>query len=328
MDKDIIAKVKDFLQIQGEYDNVELVKRLTAIRNRTHPDRFNNEEEKKENEEIFKIVNNLLHEFKQTIKEQQSTSLVENNLPVEIKTQEDLSIELIETIGNLTDSNDRIRELENKVKDLEDQNKRYEQEIKNLEKQIQKKQDNQYEKESKDIASSLREIYKQTKANRFYSGASIISFVLTQIEEVKSILSKVFDNESIIILCIQLWFVSTIIYFIYKLILRIRITHYQNRLINPLHLKSELETHYGKVDYRCEFYFTEEDVVIYIKKSFARIDKLIFVFNNEEIVQQLTNHVILSINKKRLIKDISKEKLNIVFVLNVNRNIKGINEEF
>lgn len=308
METDIIDKVKSYLTLQGDYDILTLVKLLTKARHEAHPDRYS-EEEKEEMTEKFKEINNLLSELKKYAEQQCNTMLIK------VGETENCSLELIKTIGNLADANDKISELEKKIEQLTSMEDFYKNETERLKKQTR---EDIYKEDSENIASSLQNIYKQSNKNKIWSGASFISIFIMQIKEVKAFLTDVFGNEKIVMTGIGIWASLSLFFILYKSLLKIRITHYQNKLINSIYLNKELILCEDVITSRNSLFLPESNVINYVFNSLTRVDKLLFFCNKEEIVQQLTNYVILQLNKKKIIRSATPNGMELIFEINKN----------
>ena len=66
----IIQKVRDELNVSSDLESTELYDLLHKYRNSQHPDKFTNEERKKEAEEKFKYLNTLLLELSNLIEQE------------------------------------------------------------------------------------------------------------------------------------------------------------------------------------------------------------------------------------------------------------------
>lgn len=303
MEKNIIDKVKEALEVHGDYSGVQLLKMLTKKRADSHPDKYQDIEQKKIQTEQLKSLNILFEELKKYLKEQQ------NNLPAttqECNTNQIYS-DLLNAIGDISDLQDQIKLLtnENTYKDYK---------IEELNTQINELKDKKYEDEKNNIISSLNKIYKPSKSGQIISGFSFFVLISSQLKTVKELLLNILENQKLVMEITFIVFIMSIFYIIYKAILEHYIHCYQCKLINPSLLKT-LKCFTSKDD---KIYFTEEDVEKYIKSNINLSAILLFSFNKEIIYRQLSNYIIACLNQKKLIKSIKSEGLIHIFEINNN----------
>lgn len=301
MDENIIDKVKETLGVNGEYSYIKLLEMLSKKRAECHPDKFSDFEQKQAKEEEFKTLNNLLIQLKRYLEQNN------NNLPVVSNYDENgnYMLELIKAIGNISDLNDEIYSLKmaNELKD---------QKIEHLTDTIKKLEEKKYEEENRNIISSLQEIYNASIKSRIAPGISFLILIATQIRYVKGLLTDVFGNQFFIVVLVLCIFIISLLYVIYKSILKYRISYNQNKLINPYNL-NKLELHYLN---KWHLYFTEIDIEKYIINNINKLDRMIFCGNQEIIYRQLTNFIVLHLNQKKVIESVKAEKLFHIFKIN------------
>lgn len=298
MNENIIDQVKEILGLNGDYSYIDLLERLSKKRAECHPDKFHQIELKQAKEEEFKHLNSLLIQLKKYLEKNN------DKLPIVsgYGEKENYSLQLINAIGNISDLNDKICSLERETewKDYE---------IKKLTAKINDLENKRYEEESVNIKSSLQEIYKSSIQSKITPGISFLVLLITQMKSVKNSLIDIFGNQNfvtIIILCI---FIVSLLNIIHKYLLKYRISYLQNKLTNACNLNN-LALRYINSS---KLYFTENDIVEYIKKEMTLLDKIIFWGNDEIVYRQLTDFVILHLNQKQVIKSVRIEKLIHIF---------------
>lgn len=301
MNKNIIERVKEILGLNGDYSYIYLLETLSKKRAECHPDKFHQIEQKQAKEEEFKYLNSLLIQLKKYLEQNN------NKLPVVSghEENENYSLQLIKAIGNISDLNDKICSLERDTewKDYE---------IKKLTAKINDLEDKKYEEESANIKFSLQEIYKSSIQSKITPGISFLALVITQMKSVKNSLVDIFGNQTFITIIILCIFIVSLLNIIYKSLLKYRIFYLQNKLTNVCNL-NDLPLHYINSNKLC---FTENDIVEYSLEKMTLLDEIIFWGNDEIVYRQLTNFVILHLNKKQVIKSVRIEKLIHIFEIN------------
>lgn len=303
MEKNIIDKVKEELGVHGDYSGIELLRKLTQKRAKSHPDKYQDIEQKKIQNEKLKYLNGLFEELKKYLDEQQK------NLPAVTKESDTNQIysDLLNAIGDISDLQDQIELLtsENRYKDYK---------IEELNTQINELKDKKYEDEKNNIISSLNEIYKPSTTGQIVSGFSLLILITSQLKTVKDSLLNILENQEMVMTIIFFVFLMSVFYVVYKIILKHCIKYYQCKLINP----SQLQTLRYFASGDDNIYFTEEDVERYIKRNMHLQAKLLFIFNEEIIYRELSNYIIVCLYQKKLIKSMKPDGLIHMFEINNN----------
>lgn len=172
----IIQKVKDELKITDELSSTELYDLLHKHRTNNHPDKFPNEEVKKEAEEKFKVVNSLLKELEIFI---QKEAL--NKKPSELVIYQDYEIVKLKQANVI---------LENQIASLNSTIESNERQIKNLTNAINKVRSTAVEEKTADLIN----LYKPSRQNLFSLGIgfflTFIIGIITRIDEVAILIKK------------------------------------------------------------------------------------------------------------------------------------------
>lgn len=173
----ILQKVKNELQLNEDLPSTDLYDLLHKHRSNNHPDKFTNDDTKKEAEEKFKEVNVLLKELQIFIEKEK----LEKKPSELIIYQKDF--ELIKL-------KQEIISLENKNETLTYSNESKQREIERLIKAINKVRNEDLAEKTSDLIK----LYKPNNKNLFSLGLSIVLTlivgVLSKIEDVANIINK------------------------------------------------------------------------------------------------------------------------------------------
>lgn len=177
IDKSIIQRAKDILQIDDELSSIELLKLIKDYRKRIHPDRFTEEKAAEEAEEKFKEIGILIEELDKYIQNEKLQRSAQE-LALYEPLYDNVSLQ-----GQLDEALEKIQTLEYEVDDLNKKNI-------DLEKSLKIKKDDELEKENLELKS----LYKPSGQKMASLGVMFllsVSFaVMTKIEEVSVVLKK------------------------------------------------------------------------------------------------------------------------------------------
>lgn len=177
LDKSIIQRVKDELDISDDLSSTELYDLLHKYRSSQHPDNFIDSDKQKEAEEKFKSLSSLLQELASFIEKEKLQKKPSEIIPYEkdfelVKTKQ-TNVRLEEEIENLKLT---IRVNEYKIKELK--------------KELVKLRSDKLDEKTK----NLIELYKPSKKNLFALGITFfltfIIGVLSRIDEIATLMSK------------------------------------------------------------------------------------------------------------------------------------------
>ncbi|MCZ2474835.1 hypothetical protein G9H61_05220 [Aquirufa ecclesiirivi] len=178
----IIQKVKDELHSSEDLNSTELYDLLHKYRSSQHPDKFMDNERKKEAEEKFKRLNSLLLELANLIEQEKLNKNPSEIIPF----QKDY--EIVKSKQELINNEETIKDLL-RTKQIKDS------EIKALKIQILKLQGDKADEKATDLIKH----YKPTKRSLLSQGITFaLTFtisVLTKVEEVAGILTKYFPFD-------------------------------------------------------------------------------------------------------------------------------------
>ncbi len=298
----IVQKVKDELQVSDDLIPTELYDLLHKYRSSQHPDKFMDEERKKEAEEKFKRLNSLLLELANFIEQEKQQKKPSEIIPY----QKDY--EIVKT-------KQQIINYEATISDLQFINRMNEGEIKTLKRQILKLQGDKADEKTTDLIKH----YKPSKRSLLSQGVTFLLTltigVLTKVEEVANILTKYFPFDPA--------YLNSIIFAVLVFIpvrfakmyveegqientaKRIRTPLFINKFLNYLKNKGAKDT------------FTEMNVYDFLSSELAPKTFLtrflqvnIFVFYNETTIDSLKDIFIYNLLNKQLISISSAEQLD------------------
>jgi hypothetical protein len=177
IDKSIIQKVKEILQIEDELSSIQLLKLLKDYRKKIHPDKFMEGDAREEATEKFKVLGNTIDELNRFI-ENEKLHRSAKDLALFEPLYDNVSLQ-----SQLDEALEKIKELEKQAGDLKNQNDK-------LNAALSKKQNDELEK----INLELKQLYKPSKQRLASLGIlfllSSTFAVMTKIEEVSSIIKK------------------------------------------------------------------------------------------------------------------------------------------
>ena len=177
IDKSIIQKAKEVLQVEDELSSIELLKFLKDYRKRIHPDKFTEEKAQKDATEKFKQVGCTIEELNTYI-ENEKLNRGAKELALFEPLYDNVSLE-----KKLEDALEGIANLEKKVTILSDKNEKL-----NLEK------DEKFDINLKNENIELKKLYKPSKQNIASLGIlfllSAMFAVMTKVEDVSILLKK------------------------------------------------------------------------------------------------------------------------------------------
>ena len=177
IDKSIIQKVKEILQIEEELSSIQLLKLLKDYRKKMHPDKFLEDDARKEATEKFKALGNTIDELNRFI-ENEKLHRSAKDLALFEPLYDNVSLQ-----SQLEEALEKIENLENQIGDLTDQNEE-------LNAALSKKQNDELENKNLE----LKQLYKPSKQRLASLGIlfllSSTFTVMTKFDEVSSVLKK------------------------------------------------------------------------------------------------------------------------------------------
>lgn len=289
----IVEKVKSAVNCNSDIDEYKLYELLTKEIINSHPDKYINEEIKKQAEEKFKQLNELKSEFDIYIEQQRlnrqlaiHTNFNEEKLEL-VKSSSDKDLEILRLNSEV---NKYIREIDNLKAEIEYYKRHLKECQDNYDKRISEEVN--YSKES------ISSLYKpKTLGNVIGTTASVASLSLF-LPQVKNILNDV--GISILYGSLILIFVSVIWL----------ITHFRRyvaiKLSDNIVSKIFSDTNINKLfniknNYR-KTYFTEKDVYHIVSYPMSKKWVKLFFFDNYDILKKdIVDRIILELEAKKLI---------------------------
>jgi|AntAceMinimDraft_9_1070365.scaffolds.fasta_scaffold41669_1 hypothetical protein len=296
LDKSIIQKVKEVLQIDEDLSSIELLKLLKDYRKRIHPDKFTEDDARKEANEKFKELGNTIDELNRYI-ENEKLHRGAKELALFEPLYDNVSLQ-----SKLDEAEEKIKDLEEKVDSLKKNNEE-------LNESLSRKQNEELEEEN----LRLKELYKPSNQKLASLGIlfllSSVFAVMTKVEEVSVVLKKYspFPEQ----------YLNNVIFGIFILMLLLVIKQYVENKIVSLKVSEVCSPKFSK-----EFWvylssvkywenektkdFAEEDVFYFIHGKDNKVKKIFgilgFKLFQVETSDRLKNFVINTLLNKKLIE--------------------------
>lgn len=226
---DIIDRVKKYLQIEDNLSSVELLHLLKEHRKRIHPDKFSEEHAKKEAENKFKSLGELIDEL-------------DNFIQNDMLQRPAKEVALYEPIydnfllqKNLDRALKKSEELNSTIKYLKEENE-------DLQKVINEKRSNELEHEEREI----KNLYKPSSRSLFSLGITfllaLVLAIMTRIDNISELLKKYspLDNQII----------NNTIFILFILLLIIIIKQYVENLLLRRKIQTVCSTSSFKLFYK------------------------------------------------------------------------------
>ena len=295
LNKSIIQKVKDELEITDDLSSTELYDLLHRYRSSQHPDKFTDDKRKEEAEEKFKNLNTLLQELASYIEteklQKKPSEIIPFQKDFDLVKSKQANVNLEETINRL--------ELTIRVNEIT---------IRDLKRELARLRSEKVDKKTKELIK----LYKPTKKNLFALGITFfltfIIGILTKIEEIATIISKYFPfNEKIlnyIIFGILVLIPMKYMKMVYE---ESRIQKLSNKIKTPLFINKFYQ------------YLKNNDIT----ESFAEIN--VYDFLTNQLIPK--NKIIKFINSKvfHLYSEITIDSLKDIFIYNlINKQLINI----
>ena len=307
----IIQKVKEALQIKDEVEVVELYKKLSKARAKSHPDNFTDPEAKEGAEEQFKHLNELSSEMKAYLEMQRLKSI-----PA-LYDEEDKSYQLVTTISECNDKDDEIAEIREVNKHLQQKLEISKREIETLQDQLNESIEAQRKIDEKE----LKKIYETKRTYNFIGWSAFVALFIIQIPQVKDAIKLLGLADS---LGTYLLWVIVILFLLYHLrqwLIYKRSTNVENLLLTSSKLESLLnievyQRRYSKYE---ECYFMENDIYAIVKSQFSLfLWKLLWFGDINTLTKAIGNKLIAELIKKKVITIGPTEGLDRMFIINSN----------
>ena len=295
IDKSIIQRTKDILQIDEELSSIELLKLTKNYRKRIHPDKFSEEKAAEEAGEKFKEIGSLIDELDRYIQNEKLQRSAQE-LALYAPLYDNVSLQ-----GQLDDALEKVQTLEEEAADLTKKNAE-------LEESLKIKKDDELEKEN----IELKNLYKPSGQKMASLGIMFLlsaSFaVMTKIEEVSVVLKKYSPvPESMINNVIFSIFIFLLILVIKQLVENHFISKKSNEVCSPKfskefieHLKETNEYEENKA-----ITFSESNAFSFIYGKDNKFKKLLSILGfrlfNIDTSDKLKNYFINSLLNKKLI---------------------------
>lgn len=304
---DIIQKVKEELNIGEEISDVDLLEKFKLYIAQNHPDKYTDEDLKKEAEEKCKNLNVMYDELKKHIEQKR----LRDKALVGYNPEDIVKFDYI----NAADAKDKeIVQLKNKNSllefKLEDANENI--------RQLNEKLDSALASKSDDNKQSIKEIYRPRKPMNVAGIAIFVASIGTVIPQCRELLEglnlpSVFISWFLIGVS-SLWILS----WLRSLVVEKIIDSVESYILtSPIDKELKLhyrETHNSKDYERC---FTDVDMSEYVRKLLSkRLRKYLIMYDMNKTVRLVTEQILLELDRKKLIKSVESDDFTKIFVLN------------
>jgi hypothetical protein len=305
IEKNIIQKVKDELQVSEDLSSTELYDLLHKYRSTQHPDKYTDDAMKKIAEEKFKHLNELLLELSKNIEQEK-----QQQLPSEIVLHQK-EYEIVKIKQQTVD-------YEKEIKSLKDNINCKEWEIKNLQEEINNLQKEKISKETQDLIK----LYKPSKKSIFSLGITffltLIIGVLSKIDEIAGLITKYFSfNIEFLNVIILIILIVVPLYYFKKRLDENIIEKVAIKISTPIFINGfmkYLETNRWKEGEKIDS-FTELDIYQYITQQlkdsygFKYSYSKVFIYN-EISINALKDIFIYNLLNRKLISISTADKLD------------------
>jgi hypothetical protein len=309
IDLTLIQRVKEFLQITDDLSSIELLHLLKDHRKRIHPDKFTEEVAKKEAEDKFKTIGQLIEELDRLIQ-------------IEKVNRGAKELALYEPLYDNVSLQNELEAAKNKIEDLESKNTELQRDNDELQKSLEQKQSNEMEKE----AQELKALYKPSPQRLASLGIvfllSAALATMTKIEEVYSVIKKYSPIEEGYISPVVFGiFIFTLFIVLKQFIENKSIARRTGEVCSPLHCREFLQylSEVNEQEENRPKMFTESDALafIYGKKTWWKktLSFLGFRMFHIETNDRLKNYFINTLLNKKLITIYHAKDLDRVFTI-------------
>jgi len=175
LQKNLKTRAKEILKIEEECSYVELYERLREYRKHMHPDKFADDETKKEAKEKFQEIQDILEELKRAIDKER---LEKKSTEIQYYQSNYDNVELEKKIDDVNAEKEK----------LEDEIKKLERTKENLEEEISNREENNLKEDIKNLEAS----YKPSKINLASFGVTfVLSTIFTIFSQIENITEKI-----------------------------------------------------------------------------------------------------------------------------------------
>lgn len=306
----VIDEAKEILDITADISDIQLLKEFRNKVTSVHPDKFQDENVKKEKECEFKRYNDVYHRLKAYIDNQRRSPTT----AVTVYSEDDFS--LFTYIKELDIREQEIKQLQNEKNCLENELSICKNENKVLKGKLDELQASCIKTNKEDI----QEIYRPKNTFNFVGITAFVASIAMVIPQIKDIfvnigLSSYYIQIGLGII-VAIWIFAWVRkYFIKKIVDSVESSIVFCSDIESL--EKDLGIKEGYIQYSTRKYFTESDLSRLIhkqlKKGFRRI---VIMYDLNTITQLLTKQIISEFDRKKIITSTSTSGLNKLFFLN------------
>lgn len=305
MDDSIIEEVKKALGINTDESDVRLCQLLKREIAQTHPDNPNNSDSGCVSEDECKKLTGLYNKLKKYIDEKESMSkalsVPKESEMVLFQYMKDIDVKE-ETIKHLQIENTQLKEKYNCI----------EHQLKNTVKELSQLRSTKAEESRK----SIDDIFRPKKKNNAIGGSALIATIAISIPQLKNLLADIgIPITAILVITITtttLW----VLQWIWNHIISEITDSVICEVLNSSNLEEKLEVKSTYHNHSSCYYFSFHNLSAYIRCLLSqRGRKLFTIWKREKLVKSLTDHLVLELFNRGIIKDKKTNKLEVEFLI-------------
>ena len=306
----VIDEAKEILDITADISDIQLLKELRNKVTSVHPDKFQDENVKKEKECEFKRYNDVYHRLKAYIDNQRRSPTT----AVTVYSEDDYS--QFTYIKELDIKEHEIRQLQNEKKHLEIELSNCKDENSVLKGKLDDLQASSIQTAKEDI----QEIYRPKSSFNIVGITALAASIAMVVPQINNIFVNIGMSSNYIQIglgiIVAIWcFAWLRKYFIKKIVASVESSIVFCPDIESLEKGLGVKTE--NLLYSTKRYFTESDLSRLIHQKLKKgIRHIVIIYDLNEITQLLTKQIISEFDRKNIIKNTSTSGLNKLFYLN------------
>ncbi len=304
MDNNIIEEVKKALCINTDESDVRLCQLLKLKIKQTHPDNQNNNDSGCESEDECKKLTELYTRLKKYIEEKTMStalSVPKESEMVLFQYMKDIDIKE-ETIKHLQSEN---AQLDMKLNDIKQQ-------LKNTINELSQLRNTKVEESKK----SIDKIFRPQKKYNAIGGSAFIATIAISIPQLKNLLVDIGIPTTAILVITVATTILWVARWIWNYIINGITDSVICEILNSPNLEEKLEVKSTYHNHSSYYYFSFHKLSSYIRCLLSqRGRKLFTVWKRERLVKSLTDHLVLELFNRGIIKDKKTNKLDVEFLI-------------
>lgn len=305
MNDSIIDEVKRALGVDTEESDFRLCQLLKHKIAQTHPDNPNNGDPECVSEEECKKLTELYNRLKKYIDEKESMSkalsVPKESEMVLFQYMKDIDIKE-ETIKHLQSEN---AQLDMKLNDIKQQ-------LKNTINELSQLRNTKVEESKK----SIDKIFRPQKKYNAIGGSAFIATIAISIPQLKNLLVDIGIPTTAILVITVATTILWVARWIWNYIINGITDSVICEILNSPNLEEKLEVKSTYHNHSSYYYFSFHKLSSYIRCLLSqRGRKLFTVWKRERLVKSLTDHLVLELFNRGIIKDKKTNKLDVEFLI-------------